>query len=80
MTEKHQSRGKSTEDSLLDRQAPIAAGLADDEKRTERINKRPSKKKGKATACVCENYICNRPVNNIEDFEKIFSSTERKKD
>ncbi len=35
---------------------------------------------GKATAYVCENYICNRPVNNIEDFEKMISSTNRNKD
>jgi uncharacterized protein YyaL (SSP411 family) len=35
---------------------------------------------GKATAYVCENYICNQPVNNIEEFEKIISSTNRKKD
>ncbi len=35
---------------------------------------------GKATAYVCENYVCNQPVNNIEDFEKIISSTSRKKD
>ena len=35
---------------------------------------------GKATAYVCENYICNRPVNNIEDFEKMISSTDRNKD
>ena len=30
---------------------------------------------GKATAYVCENYICNRPVNNIENFEKMLSKT-----
>ena len=35
---------------------------------------------GKATAYVCENYICNQPVNNIEDFEKMISGTKRKKD
>jgi uncharacterized protein YyaL (SSP411 family) len=35
---------------------------------------------GKATAYVCENYVCNRPVNNIEDFEKMISSTDRNKD
>lgn len=35
---------------------------------------------GKATAYVCENYICNRPVNKIEDFEKMISSTDRNKD
>ena len=34
---------------------------------------------GKATAYVCENYICNRPVNNIEDFEKVISHTNRNK-
>ena len=26
---------------------------------------------GKATAYVCENYLCNRPVNNIDDFDKM---------
>ena len=30
---------------------------------------------GKATAYVCENYVCNRPVNSIEDFEKMISRT-----
>ncbi len=35
---------------------------------------------GKATAYVCENYICNRPVNNIEDFEKMISGTDQNKD
>lgn len=34
----------------------------------------------KATAYVCENYICNRPVNKIEDFEKMISSTDWNKD
>ncbi|MFH1613969.1 MAG: hypothetical protein ABIG61_02645, partial [Planctomycetota bacterium] len=33
---------------------------------------------GKATAYVCENYVCNRPVNNIEDFEKMISSTDHR--
>jgi len=31
---------------------------------------------GKATAYVCENYICNRPVNKIDDFEKMISSAD----
>jgi uncharacterized protein YyaL (SSP411 family) len=26
---------------------------------------------GKATAYVCENYVCNRPVNDIVEFEKL---------
>ncbi len=30
----------------------------------------------KATAYICENYICNQPLNNIEDFEKMISSTD----
>jgi hypothetical protein len=34
----------------------------------------------KATAYVCENYVCNQPVNNIEDLEKLISSTNRNKD
>ena len=33
---------------------------------------------GKATAYVCENYVCNRPVNSIEDFEKMISGTDHK--
>ena len=28
---------------------------------------------GKATADVCENYICNRPVNKINEFDKMLS-------
>ena len=28
---------------------------------------------GKATAYVCENYICNRPVNKINEFDKMLS-------
>jgi uncharacterized protein YyaL (SSP411 family) len=33
---------------------------------------------GKATAYVCENYVCNRPVNSIEGFEKMISSTDHR--
>jgi uncharacterized protein YyaL (SSP411 family) len=29
---------------------------------------------GKATAYVCENYVCNRPVNKIKDLKEIISS------
>jgi hypothetical protein len=35
---------------------------------------------GKATAYLCENYICNQPVNNVENFEKILSKTGWSKD
>jgi len=28
---------------------------------------------GKATAYVCENYVCNQPVNKIDDLDKILS-------
>jgi uncharacterized protein YyaL (SSP411 family) len=34
---------------------------------------------GKATAYVCENYICNRPVNKIEEFEEMLSDIYRAK-
>jgi uncharacterized protein YyaL (SSP411 family) len=32
---------------------------------------------GKATAYVCENYVCNRPVNNINELETMLSSISR---
>ncbi|MDT8300317.1 MAG: thioredoxin domain-containing protein [Sedimentisphaerales bacterium] len=34
---------------------------------------------GKATAYVCENYACNRPVNNIDDLDKMLSDINRTK-
>ena len=34
---------------------------------------------GKATAYVCENYACNRPVNNIADLDKMLSDINRTK-
>jgi uncharacterized protein YyaL (SSP411 family) len=34
---------------------------------------------GKATAYVCENYACNRPVNNIDDLDKMLSDIHRAK-
>ena len=34
---------------------------------------------GKATAYVCENYACNRPVNKIDDLDKILSDISRAK-
>ncbi|MHC4583848.1 MAG: thioredoxin domain-containing protein [Planctomycetota bacterium] len=34
---------------------------------------------GKATAYVCENYACNRPVNNIDDLDKLLSDIYRTK-
>ena len=34
---------------------------------------------GKATAYVCENYVCNRPVNRIDDFDKMLSDISRAK-
>ena len=32
----------------------------------------------KATAHVCEDYVCNKPVNNIEEFEKLIAGTAAK--
>jgi len=34
---------------------------------------------GKATAYVCENYACNRPVNKIDDLDKMLSGISRAK-
>ncbi len=34
---------------------------------------------GKATAYVCENYICNRPVNKINEFDEMLSKIYRVK-
>ncbi len=34
---------------------------------------------GKATAYVCENYVCNRPVNKIDDLDKLLSDISRTK-
>jgi uncharacterized protein YyaL (SSP411 family) len=34
---------------------------------------------GKATAYVCENYACNRPVNKIGDLDKLLSDISRAK-
>jgi len=34
---------------------------------------------GKATAYVCENYTCNRPVNKIDDLDKLLSDISRAK-
>jgi hypothetical protein len=35
----------------------------------------------KATAYICENYVCSRPVNEFDDFEKMVSNlTQDKKD
>ncbi len=34
---------------------------------------------GKATAYVCENYACNRPVNTIDGLEKLLSDISRAK-
>jgi uncharacterized protein YyaL (SSP411 family) len=33
----------------------------------------------KATAYVCENFACNQPVNNIDDFDKMLSDINRTK-
>jgi uncharacterized protein YyaL (SSP411 family) len=30
---------------------------------------------GKATAYVCENYVCNQPVTTIEEFDKILAGS-----
>ncbi len=34
---------------------------------------------GEATAYVCENYVCNQPVNKIDDLDKILSDISRVK-
>ena len=34
---------------------------------------------GKATVYVCENYVCNRPVNKIDDLNKMLSDISRAK-
>ncbi|MHC4571105.1 MAG: thioredoxin domain-containing protein [Planctomycetota bacterium] len=34
---------------------------------------------GRATAYVCENYVCNRPVNKIEHLDKMLSDISREK-
>ncbi|MHC4457265.1 MAG: thioredoxin domain-containing protein [Planctomycetota bacterium] len=34
---------------------------------------------GKTTAYVCENYVCNRPVNKIDDLDKILSNISQAK-
>jgi uncharacterized protein YyaL (SSP411 family) len=34
---------------------------------------------GKATAYVCENYVCNRPVNRINDLDEMLSDISRVK-
>ena len=33
---------------------------------------------GKATAYLCENYVCKKPVNNISEFENIIAGTAAK--
>ena len=35
-------------------------------------------KGGKTTAYVCENYVCNRPINKIDDLDKILSGVSDK--
>ena len=32
----------------------------------------------RATAYVCENFVCNRPVNNLKDFERILADIYKK--
>jgi uncharacterized protein YyaL (SSP411 family) len=33
----------------------------------------------KATAYVCENYVCNRPINQIAELDKLLSTLSRSK-
>jgi len=33
----------------------------------------------KTTAYICENYICNRPINKIDDFDRMLSDIARTK-
>jgi uncharacterized protein YyaL (SSP411 family) len=33
----------------------------------------------KATAYVCQNYVCNRPVNQIAELDKLLSTLSRSK-
>lgn len=33
----------------------------------------------KATACVCENYVCKQPVNKIDGLDKMLSGISRTK-
>jgi len=34
----------------------------------------------KATAYVCENYVCKKPVNNVREFEDLLAGTAAKSD
>jgi uncharacterized protein YyaL (SSP411 family) len=34
---------------------------------------------GRASAYVCENYVCKQPVNKIDDFDKMLSDITRVK-